>query len=182
MIPSDDIAGIIELWHDAFGDEPEFVEDYMHRFATPDNYIFERDELHKPLAMVHFPIFRSQSGLSVAYLYALAVVAGHRGNGVAVKVVNRLFGCCGADVVVTIPFPHSLQPWYASRFGFALASKPVSVLANLDFDLGSGIPSDEVFMVKVLRADRYRQACISQYGIAPECNDDELYQKFPISL
>ena len=39
MIPSDDIAGIIELWHDAFGDEPEFVEDYMHRFATPELYL-----------------------------------------------------------------------------------------------------------------------------------------------
>ncbi|MGN0232439.1 MAG: GNAT family N-acetyltransferase [Muribaculaceae bacterium] len=182
MIPTDDIAGITTLWHDAFGDEPEFIAEYLHRFVTPDNYIFERDELHHPLAMVHFPLFRSESGLTVAYLYALAVAAEHRGKGVAVKVVNRLFGCCGADVVVTIPFPHSLQSWYASRFGFELASKPVSVLSNLDFDLGSGSPSDDVFMVKVISADNYRRACISLYGIAPQCNDDELYRKFPVSL
>lgn len=160
MILMRDYKDIIRIWKSAFGDDEEFISEYIANFGTENNYILFRTSERVACGMVHYPSFIDNNGLNIGYLYALAVDKEYRNKGIARSLVNKLFIQSECDVVITIPEPEMLRSWYQLQFGFTLQNDDydINLLENLNFDLGTGDRSRDIFMVRVNNITNYLSA------------------------
>lgn len=152
-----DYKDIVRIWKDAFGDEEEFISEYLTNFGTESNYILFKNPARESCGMIHYPSFIDKNGLKVGYLYALAVDEKFRNKGIARLLVNELFIKSDCDVVITIPEPDTLRSWYQNQFGFTLRNDnyDINLLENLNFDLGTGDRVRDIFMVRVTNINSY---------------------------
>lgn len=149
-IPADDAIGISALWQNVFQDSPDFIELYLKLYCDPNTYVVERDEKGNIIGMAHCPVISDKYGNRYTYLYAVAVAPEYRGKGIASRLINKVIDRAKTNFVATIPASESLQKWYADNFGFVFPDFPIALPDDTDFDLGSGNPATDIFMIKKL--------------------------------
>lgn len=149
-LSKNDIAGIISLWIDVFGDSPEFVREFLSRFASPESVVLAHNENGMVIGMAHYPVLGDSFGNHYTYLYAVAVLPEYRGKGIASKLIREVINRTKTDILATIPASITLQHWYGANFGFEFPDFPIALPADIHFDLGTGSPESDIFMVKRL--------------------------------
>lgn len=95
-----DLPGIIALWQEAFGDSPEAVSYFFKTFPNCISYAAEEDG--RIVSMVHALPQVLSPDLPAAYLYAVATLRSHRGNGLCRQLMafaeddlkKQGFACC----------------------------------------------------------------------------------------
>ena len=150
-----DLKNMAVLWHTVFGDSEEEAMLYLSRYATPDNHITILKD-NRVVGMAHHPVFFTPQGLTVNYLYAVCVIQEMRGKGMAHRMIHTLLNA-GSNTIasVTIPADESLRRWYAEQFGYRYPAGEPLLRFHTDYDFGSGIPSQDVMMVRITNAARY---------------------------
>lgn len=113
-----DMAAVVEIWAEAFGDAPAEIPQHLHRFVGEDNlYVAEgKDGVDAILSAVPC----RTGDISGAYFYALATRSIRRGRGLMAQLMAYAEAQClarGMRYICLIPSSASLFGYYAS-FGY----------------------------------------------------------------
>ncbi len=108
---------IIELWHECFGDDREYVEFFLDNCPNKLCFgVFERGGLVSMLFLLNGNI----DGLSCRYIYAACTAQNYRGRGLMGDLIEYSKNYCadnGIDTLFLVPAEDSLYGYY-KKFGF----------------------------------------------------------------
>lgn len=129
------IQRLKEQWHEGFGDDSEFIDDFFAAYDRPSNrFVAFRDDM--PVAQLH----ALNCGDS-AYIYGVTTARAYRGRGIARALITETLdtlhnrGISTAFLLVEEP---SLRHWYASMGFITSPAGPITVTGydgtNLDME------------------------------------------------
>lgn len=151
------------LWQSVFGDDDEFVDEFiMHHFSSR-RMLRMTDPDNRYLSMLHIIPFTSEIG-RVAYIYGVATHDEARGRGYATTLMSSAMKMIEADLfdaALLIPSEEWLKGFY-SKFGFK-EGVPTTFSAYNNFDFGSGDTTKDISMVCAIsnNAKRAIEECTS---------------------
>ena len=137
------------LWQEVFGDEREFVDNFLMHHHNPELCLTEEAD-GKVVAMLHIIPMNSRTG-RVAYIYAVATKAEYRRRGLASALVDKAVGLIEQtgdyDIAALIPSDAASRRLYAAH-GFMETAIPMHFCH--DFDFGTGDTTRDLAMVRPL--------------------------------
>ncbi len=151
------------LWREVFGDEDEFVDEFMMHHYSDKMMLRVIDSENRYLSMVHIVPFRCELG-RVAYIYGVATDPAARKMGYSSKLMSEAMKLIEADkfdAAMLIPSEEWLKEFY-SRFGFSTGT-PTTFEAYNNFDFGSGESENDISMICTIsqRAKEHLSQCDS---------------------
>lgn len=110
-----DFEQIISLWHDVFGDSPEFVKEYLNRFYNRVLLYREGEEIAGMLSLLDL----SEGKKTGYYIYAVATDERYRLRGIASALIEYAKSLCRKDeFLILVPAEDSLFGFY-EKLGFS---------------------------------------------------------------
>lgn len=139
-----DKLSIKQLWQDVFGDDGAFIDKFLINYHTHANTFTVKDG-ERTVSMLHVVHFRSETGIRIAYIYAVATAAEYRCRGYATQLMNEALAKIrhNSDAAVLIPSDEAAERFYR-HFGFEKSGQHVTF--DTDFDFGTGDPERDVIM------------------------------------
>lgn len=141
---------MIGLWSDVFGDQREFIEQFMVQLYNPELCLthIEEDRL---TSMLHIVPLDSGDDTS-AYIYAVATHPDYRGRGYASALIQRAIDYIQKagiySRIILVPSSDKAATFY-TKFGFEQTDILLDQFCiNIDFDLGSGEAERDFVMMK----------------------------------
>ena len=143
------IPELKELWMEAFGDEPEYVDQYFAKRFTPDNMLVYIED-GRPVSMISMlPAtlrLADQSTKEVYYIYAVATREAYRKRGLARELLMEGYRRKRAPFLL-VPADGKLEKYY-QNIGFV----PVPVMQTERFSRALG---DQTQQEDMLQAQTY---------------------------
>ena len=141
-----DLPGIAALWNEAFGDSLEAVSRFFEAF--PDCISFVAREQGQVVSMVHAlpQTLRAEADLPAAYLYAVATLQSHRGQGLCrglMAFAEAYWKKQGFACAVLTPGEPSLFDFYR-----ALGYGPAFARRRTAFSGGTPIPASDYLALR----------------------------------
>lgn len=117
-----DLPALTRLWQTAFGDPPELIDAFYHRFPPETAaWVVEADGNVATAAHLLDGRLHTAGGavLPCAYVYAVSTDPAQRGHGYASALMQRFAADADASgrVLYTLPAEASLYAWYRSVMG-----------------------------------------------------------------
>lgn len=117
--------GIIKLWQEAFGDDEEFICDFLEKIDYKKNLLVFLDNGEVVSMATILPVFcKSVKG---RYVYAVATAKSHRGKGLCKAVMNRIdevIKSQGEGFAILVPASESLFSFYEKLGYYDTIYKP----------------------------------------------------------
>lgn len=130
------LDGIRQLWQQAFGDSPQYVDLFWEQCAQPRNSLvyLQDNTVAGMLFILPCSLVFGKSQYRCAYLYAIATGEAQRGRGISTQLLEHAYRLCskrGYAVCALVPATPSLFGFYAKR-GYAVqgVTKTLSVEAT----------------------------------------------------
>ena len=144
-----DKRSIKRLWQEVFGDDEAFIDKFLINYHTHANTFTIKDG-ERTVSMLHVVHFRSETGLRIAYIYAVATAAEYRHRGYASKLLEEALEKARhtSDAAILIPGDEAAERLYA-RFGFEKSGH--RAVFGTDFDFGTGDKERDLFMALEFR-------------------------------
>ena len=144
-----DKRSIKRLWQEVFGDDEAFIDKFLINYHTHANTFTIKDG-ERTVSMLHVVHFRSETGLRIAYIYAVATAAEYRHRGYASKLLEEALEKARhtSDAAILIPGDEAAERLY-SRFGFEKSGH--RAVFGTDFDFGTGDAERDLFMALEFR-------------------------------
>ena len=137
---SADRNGIINLWHEAFGDSVEAIELFLNNRYIPENTVVaeENGKIASMLFLLEGKLFVDSVIYNAYYLYAAATLKEFRGRGLMAEMLDfsrNLAKERNVDLICLKPAEDSLYDYYG-KFGYksVFSSKIITVNQILDSD------------------------------------------------
>lgn len=146
---------IVEIWQEAFGDETDFIEEFLTDFADCTAVYSENG---KALGIVSLlPVFCGEE--KGRYIYALAVRKTHRGRGIGKNLVGfakEYIKKCKEAFLVLVPEDKGLFDFYEKQgfFSVACTGKRDITVMDCGFDAEEISPSRYFEIRRRFFADR----------------------------
>ncbi len=143
------------LWEEVFGDGRTEIDTFLMHRTDPDMSL-AREVGGKVAAMLHIVPMRSDEGLRLAYIYAVATAEEHRNRGLASSLLEEALGKIKDsgkfDAAMLIPSSEASRRLYA-RHGFSETLRPVRFRSEYDF--GTGNTDDDLAMVLHINKEKH---------------------------
>lgn len=111
-----DTEALSGIWQSVFGDDPEYIHAFFSLLPrTGTGAVAEKDG--KPAAMAFAMTGINYGDKSCAYIYAVATLPEHRGQGLGEAVSRAAAEYSGADIICTMPAEDGLYRWYNEILG-----------------------------------------------------------------
>ena len=107
--------GLTALWEQAFGDPPEFIEQFFRTGFAPDRCLTAEEDGQLLAALYWFDC--RWEGKKIAYLYAIATDEHHRGKGICHALMtqtHKILQDRGYVGALLVPAEESLEKLYGS--------------------------------------------------------------------
>ena len=107
---------IIQLWQEAFGDDPDFIRFYLDQRLTAENMLIRCID-HEPVSMASFlpvRIWQDEERIPARYVYAVATTKNARGKGYAKAVLDTAKDLWEEPLLLT-PATKSLESYYGKQ-------------------------------------------------------------------
>lgn len=117
-----DLPALTRLWQTAFGDPPELIAAFYHRFP-PESAAWVVEADGQIVTAAHLLTGRLHTAaddiLPCAYVYAVSTDPAQQGHGYASALMQRFAADAGTSgcVLYTLPAEASLYDWYRSVMG-----------------------------------------------------------------
>lgn len=122
-LPSDR-EGMLHIWHEVFGDSPEFIEGFLTRlpgFGTAAAALCGEEIVGAAYILTGMTLAGENiSEKKCGYIYAVAVMPEHRKAGLGAgltRLAAELGRRDGAQMICTLPAEDSLYAWYEGLIG-----------------------------------------------------------------
>lgn len=138
------------LWIDVFGDDEEFVEQFIYNYYTQQNMHHIINSRGEIVAMLHVVPFSGDMG-RVAYIYGVATAPHYRGRGYANSIMQytiKQVAKQGYDAALLIPSEEWLKRFYG-QFGFIEWGR-VEFKSADNFDFGPGDVKNNISMIATI--------------------------------
>ncbi len=149
-----DEAECKRLWQEVFGDDDEFVDEFlMHHYAN-NKMLRVADSDNNYISMLHIVPFESEIG-PIAYIYGVATHPNHRKAGHASQLlrsaIEQVLATRSFAAIALIPSDEPLRGYYA-KFGFQDGAV-LNFTAYNNFDFGNEDPTTNRSMLYPIASD-----------------------------
>lgn len=148
-----DEAECKKLWQRVFGDDDEFVDEFLMHHYSNSTMLRVADRDNHYISMLHIIPFSSAAG-NIAYIYGVATSPEHRKKGYAAQLLQSAIERAkqsNCTAIVLIPSSDALREYYA-KFGF-ISGAMVTFSAYNGFDFGDDDPANNRSMVYPIASD-----------------------------
>ena len=148
----DDVPALTTLWREVFSDEASLIESFFELLPSMGTGLTAKSggELLGAAYVLCSELWcEDNSRKKLGYIYAVAVDAAARSNGIGAELVRACKRWCwenGIELIATLPAEPSLYAWYSRRAGF-------SAVGGCTYD--TVLASDEPCEITRLDADDY---------------------------
>lgn len=116
LLKSTDEPQLILLWQEAFGDDTDFICDFLHNIARRQQSIVW-DEYGKICSAAYLIDGITVCGRPVPYIYAVATLPEYRGRGFGAAVCDACIEIAKPNSCALSPADERLSAWY-EKIGF----------------------------------------------------------------
>lgn len=164
MMPNRENTDIAGLWSEGFGDDPEFVSEYLGHWRGK-GLGFVRREGERIVSAADMHRFCGDI-TSAGYIYGVVTAKDFRGWGLSGSIIRemleRLYNS-GEYLAMLIAADDRLSEWYM-KFGFShRATSPVELYADGFFDFGTGDRTKNLLQYRIVNVRKYLSVYASAY-------------------
>ena len=159
---ADQIAGLRQLWKEAFGDEEAFLDDFFGTGFSPDRCRCITIENEVAAALYWFPCLHQEQ--PIAYIYGVATAKAHRGKGLCHTLMadtHRILKEQGFDGTILVPQKPDLEALYSSM-GYSFCSQ------IREFVCGPQISDLQLSRINAMEYAKMRRRLLPEGGVLQE--------------
>ena len=122
LVQSGDVEDLVRIWNEAFGDDPEYIRNFLRLAAEPDNVVVSHEDgkaVSAAYLLENSLVVRGRS-YSAYYFYAAATDPEYRGKGHMSRIIEYCIALAkerDVDFIYLVPAEGSLYHYY-SKYGF----------------------------------------------------------------